>query len=183
MEHMASVDGIADWGFPTLYTFLASFPTYEYRGAKSDITVIIDWLRDAVKETLSQYARVVDSPDLLTESDVEKTYEIADRVARTVRLRMLLAPPVFDEMPIVEVLEQLMVRYPHLKPKILPIIQEKLATVEEVEEKYVEKAEAIAQEVIEALKEREVLKETERPSDVELIEEIKKRILRRLGEL
>jgi len=183
MEHMASVDGIADWGFPTLYTFLASFPTYEYRGAKSDITVIIDWLRDAVKETLSQYARVVDSPDLLTESDVEKTYEIADRVARTVRLRMLLAPPVFDEMPIVEVLEQLMVRYPHLKPKILPIIQEKLATVEEVEEKYVEKAEAIAQGVIEALKEREVLKETERPSDVELIEEIKKRILRRLGEL
>ena len=183
VEHFVAVDGISEWGFPNLHAFLATFPTYEYR-AKREVAVILDWLKEGVKETLEQYARVVESPDLLTDEDIKKTYEVADKVAKTVPMRILRTPPQFNEAPIVEVLEQLMMRYPHLKPKILPVIQQystEVAVGEYEEERKVAKAEQIAHEVVEALKEKQVIKETK--TDAELVEELKKRILKRLEEL
>jgi len=182
VEHFVAVDGLKEWGFPNLQRFLASFPTYNYFGGTVDLQVVVDWLAEGVKEVLSKYARVVDSPDMLTEEDVKKTYEVADRVAKTMPVRLLRAPPVFDEGPIIEILAQLAVRYPELKPKVMPIVQAR-SEYEKALETKVEKAEEIAHEIVEALKETGALKKAKRPSDIELIEDIKTRILKRLEEL
>jgi len=173
--------GFRHYGFPALGDFLSQLDPINIPDNVRQ--VMVNRFQYAIDETIGEYAEVYSSPDNMPEDAVELTYKVLDKVAKTTPYEFLLEPVEFNQIPTLRVIESLMTVYPNFKPYALTVIRKysmQKPAAPAVEEKKTEVEQAvskIAQEIVAELSTRK----EEAVSDQQMIEEIKKKILERLG--
>lgn len=169
-------------GFKILPGFVTKLNVEEL--SSEDIDRIHRELSYAVKDVLSNYARVYESPDpnIISDEDVKKTWEVIYEACKMPERK--LVPNRVDETPVIEVIEDL-----RKMGMPIPTISETFEVKEEMgeeEEKEKEKEKEEVKETEEEVKEVEEVEERTEESkkaEKELYEELKSKVEKRVEEL
>jgi len=169
-------EGLSEIGFPTLEEILHAIDPMEI--PYNEMLEFVTLVSEGVKDVLSQYARVYESPDHLTDEDIRKTLELCDELAKRSEDEWF-KPVVFDESPLISILTKNRDLIPTIWERISPIISERKEVIEELQKEEKRKetlAEEVTRTIVEEMKEKKL-------SERELIDIIKEEILRRTGQL
>jgi len=71
--------------------------------SSNELSEFVLLVSEGIKDTLSQYARVYESPNMLTDEDKRKILELCDEMAKMPRARWV-APVTFNESPLIRIL-------------------------------------------------------------------------------
>ena len=171
------IEGLSDIGFPTLEEILLAIDPMEI--PYNEMLEFVSLVSEGVKDVLSQYARVYESPDHLTDEDIRKTLELCDELAKKSE-REWFKPVTFDESPLLTILTRNRDLIPTIWERISPIIAEKSEEIKAEIEREKKAKEAFAEEVAKTVAEELRKKKV---SEREFIDLIKEEILKRMGQI